>query len=725
MADFNKNIKINVDINEATKSINELEKEIVDLTKELDSLAQASIDADEETVKSLQKAADAKIKIIKKNQSLIEKAYKVEQDAAKKTADAVEKAAKDEEDAVKNSKEASRGRADAIVEAGVRITQALVTTTGTLLSFAQSEDDAAATTAKLGQAMAIADSIEQVYNATKAIGEIRTKALELAEARKTAATVTGTVATEGATVATGLLGTAINFMLGPIGLVIIGISALTGLYFLFRKTAADTAKEQNKLNESVANFADETDKASAAQAERNRSNIKDSIENQRQAIKDEQKAAKDRSTFLINEEATLVKQIQKLRDEGAAFDSKEIKEKEDRLFANRFTDQVANTALSNNLVKKSADFEIDVATDAANQLLDLDIEKLASNEDLVSKKIVLEKEYAKEVNELNARIAKGDSTAIKDREIANAKYINGKIALNNEALDIELAKRNEVTDKELQDLSLIDTKTARFQEIELNRQKAIDEYNTAISKNEVKSAEELARINNDAKTQTLALLKEIQDETKAIGDETKNISLDLLVSDLNKITQDIGADKGNQLKAIAETTKSDLQKLDEEYAASLKKLGTITTDAQKEQVKALKENYDVKVKVIKKGEEDATKIVEENTQLRLFAEKSAQQDILEISTRTLDKIVKNEKEALDVRIKANQELIDIQLKRIALNEEEELRLAEIAKKTPIQIEAIKAKYKDLKAAIIEVGKETDKALILNDFTKKIEKAQAA
>jgi len=684
MADFNKKIEIEVDVKSANKSLNQLEAEVRDLNKELDKVG-----------------LDTKqVNNIKNNLAKIETA-------------------------TETTRAASKEFKESLVEATVRVTQAFVTTTATLLSFAQTEEDAAATTAKLAQAMSIADSIEQVYNATKAIGEVRTKALALAETQKTTATVAGTVATEGAAAATGVLATAVNILLGPVGWVILAMTALVGVYLLFRKTAADTAKEQDKLNESVANFADVTDKARDAQNEANKAKIKDGIENQRKAIKDEQKAAEDFRTQTLNEEKKLEKDLKELRDKGSSDLSVENQKVIDALFNNRFTKQKKAQADIDNLVKKSADFEVDVNTNAANQLLDLSIEKLASNQDLASKKIVLEKEYEKEINNLNARISKGDSTANTDKLIAIEVYNNKKIALNNEALDIELAKRNEVTDKELQDLSLIDTKTARFQEIELNRQKAIDEYNTAISKNEIKSAEELARINNDANTQTIALLKEIQNETKAIGDETKNISLDLLVSDLNKITQDIGADKGNQLKAIAETTKSDLQKLDEEYAASLKKLGDITTDAQKDQAKKLKENYDVKVKVIKKGEEDATKVVEENTQLRLFAEKSAQQDILEASVGTLNKILANEKLALDVRLKANQELIDIQLKRLKLQEEEEIRQANNTKKSQVFIDAIIAKYKALSDAVINTGKETDKALKLEPVVKGIEKTQRA
>jgi len=684
MADFNKKIEIEVDVKSANKSLNQLEAEVRDLNKELDKVG-----------------LDTKqVNNIKNNLAKIETA-------------------------TETTRAASKEFKESLVEATVRVTQAFVTTTATLLSFAQTEEDAAATTAKLAQAMSIADSIEQVYNATKAIGEVRTKALALAETQKTTATVAGTVATEGAAAATGVLATAVNILLGPVGWVILAMTALVGVYLLFRKTAADTAKEQDKLNESVANFADVTDKARDAQNEANKAKIKDGIENQRKAIKDEQKAAEDFRTQTLNEEKKLEKDLKELRDKGSSDLSVENQKVIDALFNNRFTKQKKAQADIDNLVKKSADFEVDVNTNAANQLLDLSIEKLASNQDLASKKIVLEKEYEKEINNLNARISKGDSTANTDKLIAIEVYNNKKIALNNEALDIELAKRNEVTDKELQDLSLIDTKTARFQEIELNRQKAIDEYNTAISKNEIKSAEELARINNDANTQTIALLKEIQDETKAIGDETKNIGLDLLVSDLNKITQDIGTDKVNQLKALAETTKSDLQKLDEEYAAAIKKLGTITTDAQKEQVEALKQNYDVKVKVIKKGEEDATKVVEENSQLRLYEQKTALQDLAEFSKGNLEKILKSEKEALDVRLKANEELLKLQLDRIKLQEDEAVRQAEATGKTKEQIAAIRLSFFNLKLSAEEAALATSKALKLDAFIKPIEKAQAA
>jgi len=684
MADFNKKIEIEVDIKSANKSLNQLEAEARDLNKELDKVG-----------------LDTKqVNNIKNSLQKIEAATEITKASAKEFK-------------------------DSLIEATVRVTQAFVTTTGTLLSFAQTEEDAAATTAKLSQAMAIADSIEQVYNATKAIGEVRTKALALAEAQKTTATVAGTVATEGATVATGLLGTAIQFMLGPIGLVIIGITALTGLYFLFRKTAADTAKEQNKLNDSVKEFSDATTEASKAQLDLNRSKLKGNIEAQRQAIKDEQKAAQDNAQFLLNQEKKLVADIEELRKKGAAFDSPEIQKAEKELFDNRFTQQKANEALINNLVKKSSDFEIDVKTDAANQLLDLELEKFNTLNDFDSKRKVVALENAKELNDINARAEKGDETAAQDKLILAQKTANQLKAIAIEESNFQLSIREQETDKQLDDLSLIETKTARFREIELNRLKELDAFNTAISNGEIKSATELEGINNRAKNNTLKLLKEIKDETKAIADETKQISLDLLVTDLNKITQDIGTDLTNQLKALETITANELTKLDEEYVKSIEALGDINTKELEKQADELTKNYQVKKTVIKKGEEENAKVVKENTALRVFAEKSAQQDILESSLSTLDKIVKSEKETLAVRLDANQQLVDIQLQRLKLQEEEELRQAENSKKTQVQIDAIKAKYNGLKITIIETGKATDKALKLEAIVKPIEKVQEA
>ena len=684
MADFDKNIKINVDVNGATKSINELEKEVIDLNKSLDDIS-----LDDQQISNINK------KIEGISESL--------------------------NDVSNVSKEYS----DSLVEAGVRVTQAFVTTTATIASFATSEEDATVITAKLSQAMAVADSIEQVYNATKAIGELRTKGLALAEAQKTTVTVAGTVATEGATVATTLFGRAIQFMLGPIGLVIAGVTALVGLYYLFRKSAADTAKEQDKLNESVNNFAEATDKASAAQAERNRSNIKDNITNQRQAIKDEQKAAKDRSTFLINEEKTLVAQIQKLRDDGAAFDSKEIKEKEDRLFANRFTDQVANQALINNLVKKSSDFEVDTKTEAANKILDLDIEKLSSLEDFESKRKVVALNNEKALNEINARIEKGDATANADKLILAQKTANDLKAIAIEEANFQLDIRSQSTDQQLEDLSLIETTTARFQEIELTRKKELDAFNTAIANGEVKSATELENINSRANNKTLSLLKQIKLETKLIADETSRISLDLLISDLNEISQDKTKDFANQLKAIAETKTNDLKKLDEEYSKSLEKLeneqGIIVGEANEKQADELTKNYLAKKETIEKGEKDATKIVTENLNLRTFAEKSAELEIRALELESFKKIKDSSEFVTTARIDAANKLLAIEIERLDLQRNEEVRLAKEAKKSQEEIDLIFKKYETNVNNLIDTNDKFAESLKLEKLLGSINK----
>lgn len=703
MADFDKNIRIHVDTNQAVKSINELEKEVVDLEKEMTSLARVNTEASNQQSKALQKTLDAKKKEI-----------------------AVIKKAKEEElKVIEQSKAANKERTGALIEAGVRVTQAFVTTTATIASFVATEEDATVITAKLGQAMAVADSIEQVYNATTAIGEARTKSLAAVEAQKTAVTLAGTTATGAATTATTLFGRAIQFALGPIGLIIGAVTALVGGYFLLRKSAADTAKEQDKLNESVNNFAEATDKASAAQAERNRSNIKDNITNQRQAIKDEQKATKDRSTFLINEEKALVTQIQKLRDEGAAFDSKEIKEKEDRLFANRFTDQVANQALINNLVKKSSDFEVDTKTEAANKILDLDIEKLSSLEDFESKRKVIALNNEKALNEINARIEKGDATANTDKLILAQKTANDLKAIAIEEANFQLDIRNQATDQELEDLSLIETTTARFQEIELTRKKELDAFNTAINNGEIKSATELENINSRANNKTLSLLKQIKDKTKLIADETSQISLDLLISDLNEISQDIEGDLANQLKAISETTTNDLKKLDEEYSKSIEALGDINTEELEKQADELTKNYEVKKKVIEKGEKDAKEIVNENNKLRTFAEKSAIIEIEALQISAFTKIKDSSDFVTSVRIENANKILAIEIKRLELLKEEEIRVAENAKKSKVQIDLIKAKYDTAIKGLKDSNKEFVESLKLEKLLSSVNKINNA
>lgn len=670
---------------------NELSQNLIENTKLVEDFGKAVEETGVVSVDQLNKATAGLVKTNKKLEDSNAKLERSQEDLAA----------------------ASKERSDALIDAGVKITQAFVTTTGTILSFASSEEDAQLITAKLAQTMAIADSIEQSYNAVKAIGEVRTKALAVAEAQKTVVTAAGTVATEGAAVATTFLGRAIQFMLGPIGLVIGAVGALVSGYFLFRKSTKDVIDQQTKLNEKLLESAERNIALRRALAETNTFFEKDDIKRQEKYYEKAKELAE--ANFVVQDKA-LRRLEQTRKDIFARATEKELNDL-DKLIDEQKIKRTQAQLEYNKLNEEERDFKIDTARDALNRVLDLQIQELSSKEGFNDKRKIIDLEYEKVKNDLDARRKKGDLTANADALIAYQEYNNNIINNDRDVANFELEQRQRVTEQRLADLALIDTTTARFQEIEIQRAIELDALNVQLSNQQIKSATEyetkLNDINNKAKNSTLVLLKQIKDETKAIADESKQISLDLLISDLNKISQDLAVDKSNQLKAIAATTASDLSKLDEEYAKSIEALGDINSVELEKQAEALTKNYEVKKAVIKKGEEEATKIVEENSAQRVYTEKLALQDIAESTSDILKSIVANEKLTIKERISANQELIKLQLDRLKILELEEIRLA----KSPEAIDAIKNKYNNLRLSIISVGEATDKAIAASKFTK--------
>ncbi len=675
MANFEKVIKVEADTSQAVKSFNELGK-----------VAARSLDQIEKSAK------DAA--------SSLEDINKAKADKAAKEFEKLKKA----QDAAKASSKAFR---DAAVEAAVKVTQAFVTTTGTILSFVSSEEDAAKVTAALAQTMAVADSIEQVYNATKAIGILRSEALAAAETATAAAMVTQAAAAEGAAVATTGLATAMQFLMGPIGIVIASVATLTLLYGAFYRSRLDWAKRFKEIDD----------------AENARENVKlsvaEEVSRKKALLKDDEI---ERSKFAADEdiknaEKRTIQAQKELDDEITLFNEKEkagkLFKRKDRAEAEKLVEEkraLRNKADADELAAEEAknDLLIDIQKNKDNQLLDLQIEGISSLQDFESKRLVVSLQGQKELNELNARIKKGDSTAEQDKLILAQKISNQLKAIKIEENNFFLNLRNVEADNVLENLSREETASARLREIEINGAKEIDAFNTAIANGEIKTEKEREAILNKTNSARLKFLKTLRDETKLLNQETVNINFDRVIKSLNTSTGDIGKDLTNQLAAIEEVVKKSNTDIEKELADNIAKLGIITTDEQKAQKKAFEDNAEAKKKVVKDNEIETSNIVITQTRLKTEAVLDANQKILESTEQNLEKIKASEKSTFEEQKKAADELLRIKLLRIDLDEQIAVNAANDAKKTNIQIEAIKKDFENLRVAAKDVNKEFNK-----------------
>jgi len=622
MSDFNKNIKINIDVD--SKSIEDLNKEVKDLNESLDdiSLDPSQISKINNEINSISESLDA-------------------------------------------VKEASKDYSDALVESGVRVAQTFATTTGTILAFTSSEEDAAQVTANLAKATAVADSIEQIYNTTKAIGELRTKALALAEAKKTVSTVTGTVATEGATFAqqaytvatnaatfaTGLLGKALNALKTAGGWITILISGLIslGLYFAATyKSAQDLYDIQVKQNDLAKEYYENAKALREAESRDQASRITNDIDRTKKEYADKLKELK---YFLDNvsiAEKALQKELSLARDTG----------NQENIIAtqSRITElQVLikdSTAEINEINRQSYEEDLDNRLNTFNKIKDIEIAKLSLLNTRKAREKVLELENEKVLEDINTRLLKGELTlqeANKERISARIDNTNKLTELTRALYNEELAKTNELRDLELERLSTVETKTARFAEVRINNLKAIDEINRQLFNDEITEEEAINKKLDQQETlrlSNLEIIKQINEETDTLNEETGKLNLDATINQLNKITdvtllnskealKAIEQDTTDQLVAIGLLTDYELKAIEKSRTDSIALLGELAADAKEEQKKTFQDNIDA---INKNAKIKSDIILENERQLTKDINEEAEKRNIEVITKEIEKL---------------------------------------------------------------------------------------
>lgn len=587
--DFNKTINIEVDIDSANKNLNKLETNVSKLEANVDKLS-SSFDKVRFNEKSISLPMDKLAVPFKALEKSIEKA-----------------------------KETNEGFSDQLVEAAVRTTQAFVTTTGTILSFTSSEEDAAKITAKLGQAMAIADSIEQVYNATKAITALKEKISTAAKVADVVATEAVTVSTTAATGATYGLGAAFKFLTGPIGLILGALAAVSAAYYYFigaSKSASEQIDDEIKSFEAYKKSLVDTAALEKARSDKKISQIKDQALAQKTQNADDLKAAQKNVADQLIIQDVIKKNELRIRTEGNDAQRELL---EQAIQENKIALLEAQTEV-NKINKTISDTTADQNLKTLNDVLDNEITKLNAIGDYASKRQVIEKEREKQLNEINNRIIKGEAVSANERFNIQKEFDDKLSTLNNEILDDKNKKQQESFDKELANLAEVEQTTARFQEFQIQSNKELAELKLKFLKEEITFEEyknEQIKVRNKLETNTLNLVKQINEETKSINQQTKDLSIQKLIDQLNKTSKDINQDLLNQTTAINLQRKANIEKITAELEAAKDKLGKITAESSDEQkaaydenLKALEANAKLRIEIENKVAEESIKASE-------------------------------------------------------------------------------------------------------------------
>jgi len=450
---------------------------------------------------------------------------------------------------------------DIATEAFVKTSQAIVATTGTLITFAASNDRADQITAKLAKTLAVVESIEKVAQATKATSIFLQNADNVAKVKGILSTNLLTAATAGLTAATGALRSAFLLLAAanPFTLIIASIGLVTGALYAFSKSTADVAEQQSKLNEefdTTNNLLQEQKKllldAIIAEAKRRdlRKGTTDGLKAELLLLKQFGKEEEVRNEKL-REQLKILKDsegIFGLSEEGR----KAIKEKEDAIIE-------SNTKILQSVSDANAK-QIEI-NENANKNLNDDNQKriqlrraqLANFDDYATKLELAALDLQSSISDIQERELNGDKNTYLDRLIVQQTYLNAKDKLDKEEIARQKAKSKAIIDagKEVSKETKKNADEVLKQEEadELARQKAIDEnFDKRVEIAEKNRNEAFEKLKNTAKDTFDELEKQEQERLTNLIKQLNAVSD--AVDNFNSILDQAGVNKGSGLRAI-------------------------------------------------------------------------------------------------------------------------------------------------------------------------------
>lgn len=472
----------------------------------------------------------------------------------------------------------SQEASDIATEAFVKTSQAIVGTTGTLLTFASSSSTADQVTAKLAKTLALVDSIEKISQATKATSIfLQNKANEATATGIVQAGLFARAQTFLSTTVTGITTAFKNLyvvlLANPFTAVIAVLGIVTASVFAFTKSTQELIDEQQKLyeqtlatNDAIQEYNDIIRESLVL--DEKRKNLRKGEELERRLAIDSLKEAQIKA-----DEAILAKEILIAKERKAIVDSfyfsvfgfttEQLQKFKD--FDNEIAElKNKRLALDNKLVDQETK-----NSEAVNKIINEDTQKriqlrqseLANFEDYASKLELLSLELQSTLSDIQEREANGDKNTYTERLIAKQNYNNAKAKLDKE----ELARIQAVYDKQVEidekfdakEKSANDKRTAD----ELARQKAIDDdFDKRVANAEKNRAEAFDKVKNTSKETFDKLTEDQEKALKEYRDQLKS-TIDV-IDKFSSILDDLGVDSGSGIRSINAGLRTLLSELD-------------------------------------------------------------------------------------------------------------------------------------------------------------------
>jgi hypothetical protein len=710
-ADLNKEIiiRLNLDDKDLTNSLDKIQKEIEKLkqqrdkssvrdvgpiTAEINALETLKTEYENLRIAEAKATADAK-KNAKTKEQLAKEALAAEKLANKAKADAdkaQQKALKEGEKYLKQQEKA----AESVANAFLGVARATITIVSTYEQFATATEDQGRLLTKLFQVMGLLQSVQEVYNVSLAINTAITDANALAKTENAIATGTLAVNTEAAAASTGLLTKAIA-SLGLVGSgVLAGVLGLGAALFVFTKSQEDVRLENDKLFESYKKNYEALARTLEAQIELDKINNPDKYAAQQKALQltsffsdksiDQLKKLKtgyeDQIQLIFKtKDATvsLNESISNLINTGIG---KSIFTAEDTKDVVSFNDKIREIDKEiQNRDKQSAESkkefkinEINQETLLANIKLSALQEELSLNKDIESKRQIALLALQQEINLNNAKLKTGENLeeSLAQQAVLNAKFNTIEIEFQREKrlllleefkiqAEIDRAKTNQLNNIE-----------AKLLSITTDRIIAQTELNTAIA-NGLPTEEAIVQqkslelqYNNSIYALQLQINEALLESQKTI-DETNYQSL---IDQLAVPTGDLAKDLENKLTSAGEASARAIVNIQNEINEKI-----IAAQGDDALVKQLQKELKIRIDAEKSKAKITEDIIKKANAVALAQEELKEFQIRELQATTLKTELANINTTYERRKEINEELLKLQIERIRLQEQIDLKSA--------------------------------------------------
>lgn len=711
MADLNKEIiiRLNLDDKDLTNSLDKIQKEIEKLkqqrdkssvrdvgpiTAEINALETLKTEYENLRIAEAKAIADAK-KNAKTKEQIAKEALAAEKLANKAKLDAdkaQQKALKEGEKFLKQQEKA----AESVANAFLGVARATITIVATYEQFATATEDQGRLLTKLFQVMGLLQSVQEVYNVSLAINTAITDANALAKTENAIATGTLAVNTEAAAASTGLLTKAIA-SLGLVGSgVLAGVLGLGAALFVFTKSQEDVRLENDKLYESYKKNYEALARTLEAQIELDKINNPDKYAAQQKALQltaffsdkalETLKKLKSeyeddiQAIFRTNDATiTLNESISNLINTGIG---KSIFTAEDTKDVVSFGDKIREIDKEiQNRDKQSADSKKEIKINEINQevlLANIKLsalqEELSLNKDIESKRQSSLLALQQEINLNNAKLKTGENIneSLAQQAVLNAKFNTIEIEFQREKrlllleefkiqAEIDRAKTNQLNNIEAQLLS-----------ITTDRIIAQTELNTAIA-NGLPAEEAIVQqkslelqYNNSIYTLQLQINEALLESQKTI-DETNYQSL---IDQLAVPTGDLAKDLENKLTSAGEASARAIVNIQNEINEKI-----IAAQGDDTLVKQLQKELKIRIDAEKSKAKITEDIIKKANAVALAQEELKEFQIRELQATTLKTELANINTTYERRKEINEELLKLQIERIRLQEQIDLKAA--------------------------------------------------